>query len=293
MALLVVLAFVFIPGCKGKGGTSERVSVSVSIFPIYDLVRRVAGSDADVTLLVSPDRNVGTFEPTPKDIEGASRARLGVMVGLGLDPWMEKLMHDAAPKARVLKVGDRVPTLTVKASPARVGEAALDPAEGDRTDPNVWLDPERARLIVRAIAEELGRADSAHALAYRKRATDLDASLATLDQEIEARAKALTRRTFVTFRGAFQYFAERYRLDVLDVSEPLPASPTSAGELIKTKNAAAVFRGPQADPAYAKQLAEAAKVPLDILDSVGGAPQTDSYEKLMRFNMASLERHLK
>ena len=38
---------------------------------------------------------------------GAAKAKVGVMVGLGLDPWMEKLMKDAAPKARLVKVGNR------------------------------------------------------------------------------------------------------------------------------------------------------------------------------------------
>ncbi|MDB4941784.1 MAG: Zinc transporter, periplasmic-binding protein ZnuA, partial [Labilithrix sp.] len=112
--VFLLLLIAILPGCKacGKGGGSnERLGVSVSIFPIYDLVRRVAGPDADVGLLLPAGRNEHSFDPTPKDIETASRARVGVMVGLGLDPWMEKLMKDASPKARILKVGDRVPTL--------------------------------------------------------------------------------------------------------------------------------------------------------------------------------------
>lgn len=40
------------------------------------------------------------------------------------------------------------------------------------------VDPERVRLIVRAVAEELGKADTAHAIDYRKRATEIDESLA-------------------------------------------------------------------------------------------------------------------
>jgi zinc transport system substrate-binding protein len=260
------------------------MSVSVSVFPIYDLVRRVAGPDADVGLLLPAGRNEHSFDPTPKDIEAASRARVGVMVGLGLDPWMEKLMKDAAPKARLLKVGDRVPT--------------LDDEKG-APDPHVWLDPERARLIVRAIAEELGKADAAHAVAYRTRATEIDASLAALDNEIEGRAKALKTRGFVTFHGSFQYFAERYKLEILAVIEPYPGSQPSGAydtkvlEVIKAKKVPALFSEPQLDPRPAKVLADEAKIPLGVLDPIGGGPETDSYEKMIRFNMASLEKHLK
>ena len=315
-ALLAVL-----PGCSkgcagGGSGGSERLSVTVSIFPIYDVVRRIAGPDADVALLLPPGRNEHSFDPTPKDIEAASRSKVGVMVGLGLDPWMERLMHDAAPKAHVVKVGDRVPTLTIKDDP--IGDEEADKAreaaqkagakkeehdehedEKGATDPHVWLDPTRVRLIVRAVAEELGKADSPHALDYRKRATEIDASLAALDTEIETRTKALTTRGFVTFHGSFQYFAERYKLDILAVIEPYPGSQPSGAyiskvlEVIKTKKVPALFSEPQLDPRPAKILSDEAKIPLGVLDPVGGGPETDSYEKMIRFDTAQLEQHLK
>lgn len=283
------------------------MTVSVSIFPIYDLTRRIAGPDADVALLLAPGHNEHTFDPTPKDIETASKAKVAVMVGLGLDPWMEKLMKDAAPSARVLKVGDRVPTLTIKDNP--IGDVDHD-EHGDHDhdehehekgaiDPHVWLDPQRAQLIVRAIAEELGRVDSAHAVAYRERANQLDQSLAALDQEAEQRTKALKTRGFVTFHGSFGYFADRYKLEILAVIEPFPGSqPTSEYvqkvlEVVRQKKVPALYSEPQLDPRPAKILADEAKIPLGTLDPVGGGPETDSYEKMIRFDVAQLEKYLK
>jgi ABC-type Zn uptake system ZnuABC Zn-binding protein ZnuA len=294
-----------LPGCSkgcGKSGSgSERTRVTVSIFPIYDLVRRVAGPDADVTLLLQPGRSEHSFDPTPKDIETAAQSKLGVMVGLGLDPWMEKLMKEAAPNARILKVGDRVPTLTIKEDPIGAEQHDDDHDHDGKgaPDPHVWLDPQRAQLIVRAIAEELGRVDAPHALAYRERATELDKSLSVLDKETDERLKALKRRGFVTFHGSFGYFAERYKLDILAVIEPFPGSQPT-GEyvsrvlaVIKEKKVPALFSEPQLDPRPAKILADEAKIPLGVLDPVGGGPETDSYEKLTRFNVTQLERHLK
>jgi zinc transport system substrate-binding protein len=325
MCALPLLSAV-LPGCAkacGKsGGESDRLSVSVSIFPIYDLVRRIAGPDADVALLLQPGHNEHSFDPTPRDIESASKAKVGVMVGLGLDPWMEKLMKEAAPKARIVKVGDRVPTLVIKDDPLgdeeadkareaaqKAGQKVENSAEGlgehgsthekGATDPHVWLDPERVRLIVRAVAEELGKADSGHALDYRKRATELDESLAALDKEVETRTKALKTRSFVTFHGSFQYFAERYKLDIIAVIEPYPGSQPSGAyiskvlDVIKSKSVPALFSEPQLDARPAKVLADEAKIPLGVLDPVGGGPETDSYEKMIRFDVSQLEKHLK
>ena len=102
----------------------------------------------------------------------------------------------------------------------------------------------------------------------------------------------------MTFHGSFQYFAERYKLDIIAVIEPYPGSQPSGAyiskvlDVIKSKNVPALFSEPQLDPRPAKVLSDEAKIPLGVLDPVGGGPETDSYEKMIRFDMASLEKHL-
>jgi len=309
---LLPLAVAVLPGCKSCGKPADpnaRPSVAVSIFPIYDLTKRIAGPDADVNLLLPPGHNEHSFDPSPKDIETASKAKLGVMVGLGLDPWMAKLLKDAAPDAKVLEVGNRVPTLTIKDDP--IGEDDHDEEhehghddhdehhhEKGALDPHVWLDPQRAQLMVRAIAEELGKIDSAHALAYRERATALDKSLSDLDKETEERTKKWKKKGFVTFHGSFSYFAERYKLNILAVIEPFPGSqPTSdyvqkVLKVVKEKNVPALYSEPQLDARPAKIIADEAKIPLGTLDPVGGGPETGDYEKMIRFDVGQLEKYL-
>ena len=330
LAFITVLALaISIAGCQScqkTPGANERLRVVVSIFPIYDLVRRVAGPDADVTLLLQPGHNEHHFDPTPKDVEHAAQAKLGVMVGLGLDPWLEKLLKDASPNARLLKVGDRVPTLTIKDDPIGADDHDEDdhdhdavPADGGKAaghhdheeehdhhdhekgapDPHCWLDPQRAQLIVRAVAEELGKVDSKNTLAYRSRATEVDKSLVDLDREAEERLKKLTKKGFVTFHGSFGYFAERYKLNILAVIEPYPGSQPTGEYVakvlaaIKDRKVPALYSEPQLDARPAKVLADEAKIPLGVLDPVGGGKDTDSYEKMIRFDVAALEQYLK
>ncbi len=265
LAALVALAAIgaLAAGCRAKA-PAERARVAVSIFPIYDLVRRVAGPDAEVTLVLPPGTSPLGFQPGPRDAAAASAARLGVMVGLGLDAWMETLMPSVAPpaaprKPRMLKVGDRVPTLARKDDRARAGSGAPD--EEAAMDPYVWLDPQRARLMVKAIGEDLAKADPPHAGAYRQRTSEVDAALDALDKEIDARTAPLRDRAVASPHPTFGYLAERYHLTI---------AGAGAGE------AGAVAAAPLA----AESLVEA----------LGGTPDTDSYEKLIRFDIAALER---
>lgn len=302
----LVLALVFSPGCTCNKSAGGRTKVVVSIFPVYDLVRRVAGPDADVTLLIPPGRNEHEFEPTSREMQEASQCRLGVMVGLGLDPWMEKLMKSVAT-ARVLKVGDRVPTLPIKDDP--IGEEEADKArqgkedhdhEKGAQDPHVWLDPRNAVLIGKAIGEELARVDGAHAQGYRDRANALVASLEALDKEVLAEVEGFKTKPLVTFHGSFQYFAARYGLSIVAVIEPFPgATPTGdyiqkVLAVVKEKKVPALFSEPQLDPKPAQVIAKEAGIPLGVLDPIGGgSADVDSYEKMIRFDVAALKKALK
>jgi zinc transport system substrate-binding protein len=283
LSLVVVVSFA--SGCSScRGKTDGRTRVAVSIFPLYDLARRVAGPDADVSLLLPPGKSEHHFDPTPKEVELAATSKLGVMVGLGLDPWMEKLMKDAAPTARLVKLGDRVPTLQVRDNPLGDEEAHAEEPEDDHdhekgaTDPHCWLDPQRARTMAKEIGDALAAVDPPHAAAYRERANQLGTTLEALDKEIEARTKTWQRKDFVTFHGSFGYYADRYKLQIVAVIEPFPGStPTgkyieAVRQVVEKKKVPGLFSEPQLDPRPAKILADELKVPLGVLDPVGGAP---------------------
>jgi zinc transport system substrate-binding protein len=306
--LLLALCVVMLAACDGcKGKNSQRTKVVCSIFPVYDLTRKVAGPDADVMLLLPPGQNEHEYTPTSKEIEEVAQTKLGVMVGLGLDSWMDKVMTSAAPKAHKLVLGTKVKTRTIDlemtgdeaADKARDSKEHHDEHEKGAIDPHVWLDPQRARTMLGAIRDELCIVDVAHCHGYEQRAQQADESLQELDKEIEARMKALKTRGFITFHGSFGYFAERYDLQILAVIEPFPgAVPTGEYikqvlEVVSDKKVPAIFSEPQLDPRPAKTIAEAAKIPLGVLDPVGGNKDTDSYEKMIRFDAAALEQYMK
>jgi zinc transport system substrate-binding protein len=319
-AILALMCAAFVSGCKScNTQSSGKTKVVCSIFPVYDLVRKVTGPDAEAILLLPPGQNEHEYTPTSKEIEQVASSQLGVMVGLGLDAWMDKVMGSAAPKAKKLELGTKIKTRTIDLE--MVGDEAADKAREEQEkkegkheneehehehehekgaiDPHCWLDPTRAKTMVAAIRDELCAVDAPHCDGYKQRASETDKLLDDLDKEIDGRMKALKTKGFITFHGSFGYFAERYGLQILAVIEPFPGSaPTGEYiqdvlKVVSQKKVPALFSEPQLDPRPAKTIAEAAKVPLGVLDPVGGGKDTDSYEKMLRFDAAALEQFMK
>jgi len=191
-----LLLFAVVLASAACSRAHPRARVVAGPFAVYDLVRRVAGPDADV-VFVGPDA-------AP---EALAEVAMVVLVGLGHDAALEARARAASPKARVLKAADRVPTLEDKAAP-----------------PYVWLDPNRARILTKAIAEELARSDASHANAYRKRADDLDATLEVLDRELAAKLGEWKQaKADAAVPRAFAYMADRYGLAVAEAPTPAVA----------------------------------------------------------------------
>jgi zinc transport system substrate-binding protein len=257
-----------------SGTEPPAPGVAVSIFPLYDVVRRVAGDRARVHLVLPPGHDHHSFDPRPQDVAGLAQSALVFGVGLGLDDWVQDLASRAgAGAATVFEVGP-----------------LLDPIlmpDGKTVDPHFWLDPVRMQQAVDVIVGALTNLDAEEGPLYRQRGEEVKQSLHELHREIARRAGGWTKRSIVTFHDSMRYFTDRYGLEVVAVVEPVPGQEPTAkhlAEVVETLKTtqAALLSEPQLDPRPARVLASEAGVPVFEVDPQGGSASTDSYEKLMR-----------
>ncbi len=269
---LVALVPALAAGACG-GNETPAPSVAVSIFPLYDVVRRVAGDRLPVRLVLPPGHDHHSFDPRPQDMAALAEAGLIFGVGLGLDDWVQGIARSAGTgTAKVFELGPLVDPILMP--------------DGKTVDPHFWLDPVRMQQAVDVIVGALKNLDPEEGPLYRQRGEDVKHSLHELHQEIARRAAGWTKRSIVTFHGSMYYFADRYGLEVVAVVEPVPGQEPTArhlAEVVDTmkKTGAALFSEPQLDPRPAKVLAGEAGVPVYEIDPQGGSPGTDSYEKLL------------
>lgn len=269
VALVPLLA-----GAACGGNEKPPLGVAVSVFPLYDVVRRVAGDRLPVHLVLPPGHDHHSFDPRPQDVAALAQAGLIFGVGLGLDDWVQDLARRAGTgEATVFEVGPLLDPILME--------------DGKTVDPHFWLDPVRMQQAVDVIVGALTNLDAEEGPLYRQRGEEVKQSLHELHREIARRSGAWTKRSIVTFHGSMRYFADRYKLDVVAVVEPVPGqepTPKHLAEVVDVlkKTGAALLSEPQLDPRPARVLASEAGVAVFEIDPQGGSPAADSYEKLMR-----------
>jgi len=282
LGLLVALGAAFnFAACGKPTGTGDRSErgrpiIAVTIFPIGDIVRVLAGTAADVVVILPQGASPATFEPAPDVVRQLAGARLVVAVGAGADDWGSDLAHAWG-----------APLLVLTKSMTLAHE----------NNPHVWLDPILVRdAILPQLTQALIRVVPEDEASVRTRAAAYHKSLTVLDQEIRAELSAVESRAFVATHPAWPYFAERYDLQQVGVLYPAPGQELSPRGLATVVDQArrvrvrAVFTEPQLGETGARAIADELDARIGMLDPLGGPAVADrnSYEALMRFNAREL-----
>jgi len=294
-AVSLVLAAVFAPAWVAQVGCARRIpdrtQVAATVFPLYDITRRLAEDRLDVHLILTPGLDAHSYEPRPQDVSALADSSLIFAVGLGLDTWAQDLARSAgAGEARVFEMGPLMDPLLAPSGLIR---------DEPFIDGHFWLDPFRARRAVDVIAEALGALDPVGGPFYRSRGEELKRSFQAVHEEISGRATRWSHRRIVTFHGSLFYFASRYELEVAGVVEPVPGQEPTAQHLaalvalLRDPEPAVLFSEPQMDNVLARALAREAGVEAHEVDPMGGRPGTDSYELMMRRLTAVMDEALR
>ena len=204
--------------------------VVASFFPLYDFARQVGGPDFQVKCLVPVGADPHEIEATPDAARLVADADVILLLGLGMDGWVEKLAV-AEHKTRVAHLGEGLPTHkmgTALLSELADASARVNPEE---IDPHVWLDPVLAQELVERIAAELETIAPDKRAAIEARRDAYLAELRKLNEEYKDAAAQFKQKEVVTFHGAFGYLFSRYGLKVAGVIEQFPGKEPSAAYL--------------------------------------------------------------
>lgn len=287
-------------GCRQQSAPTEQPCVVASFFPLYDFARTLGGTNFEVVCLVPPGGDPHAMEASPGAARTVGRADLVLLLGLGMDGWLEKLAAGRGSN-RTAMLSQGLPTRRLsKGQLAEFAEADhghahdVDPNEAD---PHVWLDPLLAQQIVRQIAGELARIAPSSRDAVFARRDAYVAELQRLHEEYTAALADVPRRQVVTFHGAFGYLFARYGLETVGVIEMFPGDEPSAAylrklvDLMRQLNMKVIFAEPQLPDQPARVIAREVGGRVERLDpceTILPDEPNATYLERQRRNLATL-----
>ncbi|MFC9700514.1 metal ABC transporter substrate-binding protein [Streptomyces sp. NPDC056943] len=310
----VALGIVSLSACAGTSdaadkGSSGKLDVVASFYPMQYLAEQIGGGHVAVDTLTKPGVEPHDLELKPKQIGALGEADV-ILYLKGIQPAVD----DAIAQAGVKNTVDAATLTKLEAHGNEVGhehghegeehaaeEEGHDHGSEAGTDPHIWLDPVKYAEVAKGVGAALEKADPAHAADYQKNTDALVKKLGALNTEFETGLKNTATKTFITTHSAFGYLAERYGLEQEGItgidpeSEPSPARIKELQDIAKKDKVSTVFFETLASDKTAKTLAGDTGLTTDVLDPLEGITDKskgDDYIEVMQSNLAALKKAL-
>ena len=263
-------------------------AVVASTKPIHSLVAAVMAGVGEPGLIVKGSASPHTYSLRPSDAAALENADIVFWTGHGMELFLADALDTLSTKAEVVELS-KAPGIELL--PMREGGAfephshggedldhdhdhAHEEGEGDM---HFWLDPENAKLMVTDIADVLSKADPENAATYKANAATEIASLSALETEVAATLVGVKDKPFIVFHDAYQYFEQRFGLDIegtITVSPDAMPGAARVDELrtkVSTLGASCVFAEPNFEPAIVRTIVEGTDAKTGVLDPEGSA----------------------
>ena len=308
-----------------------KISVVTTIFPPYDFVRKIAGDEADIKMLLKPGEETHSYEPTPQDIIAIQNSDVFIYTGGENDVWVEDILSSMPDSDLVtLRLVDCVETVEEEQVEGMKGSAGHDHDEEDyddvhgghtdeadeadgedeeesphEADEHVWTSPVNASLIAEQIKNVLSKADPDNRGMYEENTLAYQEQLAELDgqfREVVDHAK----RNIMIFgdRFPFRYFADEYGLEYYAAfpgcagdTEPSAATMAFLIEKVKEEKVPAVLKMELSSADIANAIAEATGTEVKVFYSCHNLSADDfengeTYLSMMQKNVETLKEVL-
>lgn len=226
-----------------KKSDDSKIKVVTTIFPEYDWVKSIVGEDnsnVELTMLLDNGVDLHSYQPTAADIMKISDGNLFIYVGGESDSWVDGALKEAVNKnMKVINLLDVLGN-TVKEEEVKEGMEAEEEEEGEESeeepeyDEHVWLSLKNAKVLCKAIADNLSEIDPENKDVYIQNEKDYAAKLDALDQEYQTTVDASTQKTLLFGdRFPFRYLVDDYGLDYYAAFVGCSAETEASFETIK------------------------------------------------------------
>ena len=297
--------------------TNADIKVVASIKPIHSLASYLMDGVAKPDLIVDGYASPHGFAMKPSHAKMLQNADLIFWVGEDLENFLEKPLKSIAKKAEKIELMEIKGLQVLKFRERNIFDDHDDHGHDDHGkkdghddhddhdgheghhhgefDPRIWLDPVNAKVILKEMAEHLIENDSKNEATYKsnlkKALNDIDKLTADVKAELNKSVAS------IVFHDAYQYFEERFNVNILGAftvnTDVMPGAEQlkEIREVIEHDKVACVFSEPQFNPDIIKAVAKDMNIKTGVVDPLGATlnPGKSLYFDLIRNMSASFK----
>jgi zinc transport system substrate-binding protein len=286
LVFLIICLSLFSSGCTGSdsskvdSGTGKQVEniaagapivVAVSVLPQAEFVEKVGGNRVKTVVVIPPGADPHTYESSPREIEGISKASMFVTVGVDMP--FEKIwigrFESINSGTLVVNSSAGIGIRELVSRNHKEGEQPREPQEShenesladyEELDPHVWTSPVNAKIMVENIYKGLVEIDPENEAYYSQNKDTYIKELDALDSRIREKLEGRNERNFMVYHPSWGYFAADYGLTMIPVEiegkEPSAQDLAKLVNLAKEKHVKVIFVQPQFSKRSAQAVAE-------------------------------------
>ena len=304
-----------------------ELKVVTTIKPLHSLIANVMDGVGEPALIIEGSTSPHSFTLKPSHAKLLEEADIIFWIGEGIETFMERPLESIVKNAEVVEFMEIESINKLKFREESIFEEHDDHDDHDdhdkkakkdddhdhdhdshakkedghddhdehhhgEFDPHIWLDPINAKAILNEMVEHLIENDAANASIYKK---NLDKALNELDKLTMNVMTDLNKSTAsIVFHDAYQYFEERFNVNVLGAftvnTDVMPGAEQlkEIREIIEHDNVSCVFSELQFNPDIINAVAKDMNIKTGILDPLGATlnPGKGLYFDLIK-NMSS------
>ena len=286
------------------------VKVVASIKPLHSLASYLMDGVGKPDLIVEGYGSPHGFSMKPSHAKILQNADLIFWVGEDLEIFLEKPLSSIAKKAEKIELMEIKGLNVLKFRERNIFDkhdhddhddhgkkeehADHDDHDGHEGhahgeyDPHIWLDPMNAKVILNKMVEHLIENDAKNASKYKSNLKNAFKDIDKLTADVKADLSKSTAS--IVFHDAYQYFEERFDINILGAftvnTDVMPGAEqlSEIREIIEHDKVSCIFSEPQFNPDIINAVAKDMDIKTGILDPLGATlnPGKNLYFDLIR-----------
>ena len=273
-------------GSTTEDPSSDKINVLATTPMLGDFVNEIGGDNINLTILMPPEADPHTYDPSPQDASKIADADIVFYVGLKYEPAaLVKLLENTLDNEAVLvEVGESINPIEFSEEghddhDDEEGHDDHDDEEGHddhkghdhgAEDPHFWFDPLRVVMAVELMMNQLIELDPSNSEAYKTAGDAYISELNELDSTVSALIETVPskNRKLITTHESLGYLEARYGVEVLttiipslnSADEISPAELVDVLDVIEDNNIKVIFIESEAPSVYADTIAAEANI---------------------------------